>query len=407
MKHWHFIFFILFSSHVQLWSQSPPLEHIGIEQGLSQGFVTCLAQDREGFIWAGTMNGLNRYDGHRIKVFVNDPHDSLSLSSSAIGGVRDFGNCLLVGTYGTGLNIFCKKSQRFFRLPYHLPGQADLPTDKVYSGSSLPAENVFNEMVVDADGHIWFLNYNGVFSHKGWIVRMEVPKGFWEELPGNPTLVGKIKFRGWHMDNLESKWLQFLAGSGRQIVCLKRNQALTFDKQQQEWSPLQLQGGAPTVLLNVVQAEDNRTSLVQGIDSLAWHCTGNDCKPLGKLPGLDFYFNEKKVWVRQGYWLRAYVIGQSLAAVDWTAPIASVPIKDERTLTIFDRSGNLWFTDDILGLAKYSTINGRFRHYFVGQSLMTRPFQINSGGFGYLLNSRIKLKGNPNPILQKFQRILE
>lgn len=407
MKHWHLIIFILVSSYVQLWSQSTPLEHIGIDQGLSQGFVTCLAQDREGFIWAGTMNGLNRYDGQRMQVFVNDPHDSLSLSSSAIGAVRDFGDCLLVGTYGTGLNIFCKKSQRFLRLPYRMPGQANLPTDKTYQGSSLPAENVFNEMVVDADGHVWFVNYNGVFSHKGWVVRMEVPKGFWEALPSNPSLATKVLYRAWHIDSLESKWSQYLIGGERQIICLERNQALTFDHEQQNWAPLRWQGGLPPVLANVVFAEDKRSSLVQAADLSVWYCMGNDCKPLGKLPGLVFFFNEKKLWLREDGWLRAYANRHSLANVDWASPLLSVPIQDSRTMTVFDRSGNLWFADDILGLAKYSTINGRFRHYFAGKSLMTRPHQVNSGGFGYLQDSRMKLEGRPDPSLRELPRILE
>ncbi|HMY36845.1 MAG TPA: two-component regulator propeller domain-containing protein, partial [bacterium] len=49
-------------------SQSlPKLEELTLADGLSQGFVKCLLQDKEGFIWLGTKNGLNRYDGSRIK----------------------------------------------------------------------------------------------------------------------------------------------------------------------------------------------------------------------------------------------------------------------------------------------------------------------------------------------------
>ncbi|MBK8567909.1 MAG: hypothetical protein IPN76_32460 [Saprospiraceae bacterium] len=407
MKRWQTLFLLLFSSHVQLWSQSAPLERIGIEQGLSQGFVTCLAQDREGFIWAGTMNGLNRYDGQRMKVFVSDPHDSLSLSSSAIGGIHDFGDCLLVGTYGTGLNIFCKKSQRFFRLPYRLSSQANLPTDKTYTGNSLPAENVFNELIVDADGHIWLLNYNGVFSQKAWVVRMEVPKGFWEELPSDPSLVSKIQYRAWYMDNLESNWPQFIVVNERQIICFRKDQTLVFNHQEQNWVTLKLKGGPPQKLAHIVFAEDKRTSLLQSADSLAWHCTGDDCRLLGKLPGMVFFFNDKKVWLRQDGWYKTYPIANSLETVDWAGPALSVPRKDVRWMAMFDRSGNLWFPERISGLAKYSTINGRFRHYFQGQSLMTCPFNSQNDGFGYLKDARIKLNSKPDPLLEAIQRMLD
>ncbi len=116
MQHYSTLFTFLLLP-LLLFSQAPPLERIGIAQGLSQGFVTCLLQDSEGFLWAGTQNGLNRFDGHRFKVFRNDPFDSLSLSTNFIFSLCEAGDFLLVGTSANGLNIFHKKTQRFFRLP--------------------------------------------------------------------------------------------------------------------------------------------------------------------------------------------------------------------------------------------------------------------------------------------------
>ncbi len=63
-------------------AQSPSLESISIEQGLSQGFVPSITQDDDGFLWFATKNGLNRYDGYQFKVFQNDPYNSPSLNES-------------------------------------------------------------------------------------------------------------------------------------------------------------------------------------------------------------------------------------------------------------------------------------------------------------------------------------
>ncbi len=57
------------------------------EDGLSHNTVTCIVQDPLGFMWFGTRNGLNRYDGYAFQTFTHDPTDSTSLGSSNIGSM--------------------------------------------------------------------------------------------------------------------------------------------------------------------------------------------------------------------------------------------------------------------------------------------------------------------------------
>ena len=58
--------------------------HLNVEDGLSQSSTTCIFQDKNGFMWFGTQDGLNRYDGYNFKVFKNNPDDATSLSDNFI-----------------------------------------------------------------------------------------------------------------------------------------------------------------------------------------------------------------------------------------------------------------------------------------------------------------------------------
>jgi len=62
--------------------------HITIEHGLSQSTVYAIVQDQYGFMWFGTRNGLNRYDGYNFNVYLQNPPDPQSLSHNLI-------NCLM------------------------------------------------------------------------------------------------------------------------------------------------------------------------------------------------------------------------------------------------------------------------------------------------------------------------
>jgi len=59
-------------------------QHFGIEDGLPQSFITGFTQDKDGFIWISTLDGLSRYDGRVFKNFRYKPGDSTSLAQNAV-----------------------------------------------------------------------------------------------------------------------------------------------------------------------------------------------------------------------------------------------------------------------------------------------------------------------------------
>jgi PAS domain S-box-containing protein len=98
-------------------TQNFQFKHLTINDGLSNSWVRSIAQDHFGFMWIGTDDGLNRFDGYTFRVYRNDIQDDSSISSSSTRIVfEDHNGALWIGTR-RGLNIYDSKTERFIRCP--------------------------------------------------------------------------------------------------------------------------------------------------------------------------------------------------------------------------------------------------------------------------------------------------
>src|SRR5690606_19813700 len=98
---------------VVLKSQPYYFTHYQVEQGLSNNAVLCSLQDSKGFMWFGTKDGLNRFDGYSFKVFQNDPSAGSLLGSNYIRALHEGRDGKIwVGT-DQGIYIFDPAFERF------------------------------------------------------------------------------------------------------------------------------------------------------------------------------------------------------------------------------------------------------------------------------------------------------
>ena len=119
-------------------------DRITQSDGLSQSNVFAIHQDSSGFMWFGTENGLNRYDGYEMEVFKRDRGNPDALGSDYIYDIAESSEGVLwIATNGGGLVRFDSK-QEIFRTFRNDPTRED----------SI-ASNVVRTLLVDADGSIW------------------------------------------------------------------------------------------------------------------------------------------------------------------------------------------------------------------------------------------------------------
>jgi signal transduction histidine kinase/ligand-binding sensor domain-containing protein/DNA-binding response OmpR family regulator len=117
----HACFVVFFLAWYASFAGYPVSACLGIDQGLSNNFVRCIYQDKNGFMWFGTYDGLNRYDGYEFKIFRNNFKNNRSLINNWINAIgEDANGDLWIGTR-QGACVYQTLSNNFSFLFYYTP----------------------------------------------------------------------------------------------------------------------------------------------------------------------------------------------------------------------------------------------------------------------------------------------
>lgn len=144
-----FVLWLLLLSVVSL-AQPYSVKQLGIEKGLSNNYVVSIAQDKQGFLWFATEEGLNKFDGTRFITYLKNE----DLTRQGITGNEL--NCLLddpqdsilwIGTQRAGLNAYDYVNNTFLCYRHDGENPESLITDDV------------TKIVAATDGNLWITTY--------------------------------------------------------------------------------------------------------------------------------------------------------------------------------------------------------------------------------------------------------
>jgi signal transduction histidine kinase/ligand-binding sensor domain-containing protein/DNA-binding response OmpR family regulator len=140
------LFFFLFICCHVAFSQKQyfKFKHLDIDAGLSQNEILCILQDSRGFMWFGTRDGLNKYDGYNFTIYKNIASDKNSISNNFIYDIlEDSKGIIWIATGGGGLNRYDAEKDRFTRY-----------THDPHNSNSLSSD-LANCLEKDADDNLW------------------------------------------------------------------------------------------------------------------------------------------------------------------------------------------------------------------------------------------------------------
>lgn len=151
-----FLLFLLLGSFFphETVGQDIRFKHLTTNEGLSQNAILDIVQDKDGYLWLGTKDGLNKYDGYEFTVFQHDPSDIKSIASNYITALfTDQSGKIWVGTDNGIVSIYSKETQSFQRILLPLSLSESKNTNEI---------TCFTQ---DSNGAIWIgTNGNGIFK---------------------------------------------------------------------------------------------------------------------------------------------------------------------------------------------------------------------------------------------------
>ncbi len=160
-----FLFYFLCNTSI-LKSQEIKVKYLGIENGLSNNVITAIFQDHNGFMWFGTYDGLNRYDGYNFKVFRNVIGDSTSINSNAVNTIAEDANSRLWVGGQKEVSVYNPVTQSF-STPRYLMHDGTLKQNI--------KDNVVAIKIMNGTSVLIGTQHNGLFYFKDDLVANQVP----------------------------------------------------------------------------------------------------------------------------------------------------------------------------------------------------------------------------------------
>jgi signal transduction histidine kinase/ligand-binding sensor domain-containing protein/DNA-binding response OmpR family regulator len=396
------VMFLFLGSVLMAQQENLRFQHVGIREGLSHSNVISILRDSRGFMWFGTRDGLNRYDGYTFRIYKNNPLDTASISNNTIISlVEDNKGFIWIATWGGGLNRYNRWTDTFERFIHE--------DNKPSSIGS----NLLNTLLIDRAGTLWigtedagFDRFDAVskkFVHEA--AALKVPalahasvKALYEDVD-RKLWVGTNE-NGLHVVDRVAKSVssfyhnpsdnQSISGNAVKVIYADHNNRLwigtrgtglnEFNRQQKAFTHYRYQPGTNSI------CHDNIVTLREDASGNLWIGTEN-----GGLSIFDstrhrftnyvqddidqLSLSSNSVWTiyrdaNDDMWLGTYsgdINYWSRANnqfVHFRHTTSASSLSHNKVLSILeDKCGNIWIGTDGGGLNQYNRSTGNFTHY--------------------------------------------
>lgn len=387
-------------SHAQL---NTNITRYSTADGLSHDGVLCITRDRDGFMWFGTYDGINRFDGHNFVVYKSRPGDNSNLASNKIRSiVEDKTGYLWVKTYDNKVYRFDKKSETFLAI-----------SDGSYG--TLFKDLVVDRIVPDQENGVWLITENhGVLYARNKDSGTPLIQHYAQNKTGifeiNSNRVSFLHQQG------NRTWL----GTEKGLSCLQKNSnqeyvRVNFKAQVSSWME-------KYIFTCVAQRRDTLFFGTANGSLLSYDLKRRTFKALELSKGT--LFNA----ICASPTGKLYISTRGKGLITFNPPTAKSSYSGlSATDTYFslyeDKSGQLWIEPEHSGLIKYNPHNGSYKYFTQKKDIISssRDYQVltdangtlwasmKAGGFGYYnpVSDDIEyFYDRPGSIDQKFSNIV-
>lgn len=326
-------------------------EQISTENGLSQNSIACILQDKYGFFWFGTLDGLNKYNGYKISVFRNSPRDSATINDNNIVSLfEDKAGNLWIGIDRKGMAKYDTRTNSFTRFMHNTANDNSLSDMSVNSitednkgnlwiatdyglNKYNPASSVFrhyfsdegllsdtiNCLLTDKEGNIWIGTKKGINFLKQGSGKFVTFKDI--------TSTDSLFYHSISTLFIDSKFILWI-GTENGLLQWKIKSA---DKKQHEIITLQHDATDIHSISN-----NHITSIIEDSEGVIWIGTENGLNEYNtELGNFNRYFNE---------------------------PLNTKSISVNHIKTMYcDKSGIIWIGTSLGGINKWNPADKRFK----------------------------------------------
>lgn len=334
-------------------------ENLSTSEGLSSSTCMEIFQDSEGYIWLGTIDGLNRYDGYEFTIYrpiINDPY---SISNNRINAIaEDHQGYLWVGT-SSGLNLFDKNSEKFYRIAIQW-------SDKSTASTKTTINDIFYDKKTK---YLWIATKEGLgkISLNNVHLPLQEPVIFehFTQSPGNLESLSSNEVVSIFSDNSQEIWV---ATDDKYL-----NHYLPETNHFEQIFPSTHQDQSLDHIPNSYLVDSQGNFLIG--NNLAgmtyWNRLTNSLKQIHitekNIPIFNIYQDtQKMIWIStDGYGI--YLLDENLELVKHIIHQPSDPFSlpnDQPSFVLQDREGIFWIASYNKGISKLNFSKSLFGHFF-------------------------------------------